>query len=365
MSMGFEYLLDQPLTPWMNSKGQDGDVVLSSRIRLARNLCEVPFPNRADAGQLAQVEEKMQGLAEELLKHTENEYLFVELDKLSQLERNVLVEKHIISPNHASLPEHRALLVSDDATASIMINEEDHLRIQCIYPGLNLDEALVLAHRIDDTLEDKLDIAFNEQMGYLTACPTNLGTGLRASVMMHLPGLVFTRQMNRIVNAATQLGLAVRGFYGEGTETAGNIFQISNQLTLGFSEQEIIDNLSSAVKQIINHERSARQALYKHSPDALTDKVWRAYGLLRYARSISGQEALALLSEVRLGIDLNIIDEIEPESFNQLVITTRPNYLQKLLGNDDLSQTELNRFRAQLIRETLENTNEPTSEEGQ
>jgi protein arginine kinase len=246
-----------------------------------------------------------------------------------------------------------------------MINEEDHLRIQCIYPGLNLDEALSLAHQIDDTLEDRLDIAFNEQMGYLTACPTNLGTGLRASVMMHLPGLVFSRQMNRIINAATQLGLAVRGFYGEGTETAGNIFQISNQLTLGFSEQEIVDNLSSAVKQIINHERSARQALYKHSPDALTDKVWRAYGLLRYARSISGQEALALLSEVRLGVDLNIIDEIEPESFNQLVVTTRPNYLQKLLGHDDLSQTELNRFRAQLIRETLENTNEPTSKEGQ
>ncbi len=362
--MAFEYLLDQPLTPWMNSKGQDGDIVLSSRIRLARNLCQLPFPNRASDLQLSQVEEKVQAMTEELANSTGNPYLFIDLGQLTQLERNVLVEKHIISPNHAALPENRALVVSGDATASIMVNEEDHLRIQSIYPGLNLEDALVLAHKIDDTLEEKLDVAFNEQMGYLTACPTNLGTGLRASVMVHLPGLVFTRQISRIVNAATQLGLAVRGFYGEGTETAGNIFQISNQLTLGFSEQEIIDNLTSAVKQIITHERQARQALYKHSPDALRDKVWRAYGVLRYARSISGQEALSLLSEVRLGIDLNIIDEIHPETFNELVVTTRPNYLQKVTGKDDLSQSELNRFRAKMIRQTLEKTNERPSKEG-
>nr|WP_092073726.1 protein arginine kinase [Dendrosporobacter quercicolus]NSL47948.1 protein arginine kinase [Dendrosporobacter quercicolus DSM 1736]SDM66252.1 protein arginine kinase [Dendrosporobacter quercicolus] len=352
--MAYEYLLDQPLTPWMNHPGKDGDVVLSSRIRLARNICELPFPNKAEAAQLSKVEDKLEGLTEDLMADTGDDYLFIALDKLTSLERNVLVEKHIISPNHAAQPENRALLVSNDATVSVMVNEEDHLRIQCMFPGLNLGDALVLAHKIDDTLEARLDIAFNEQLGYLTACPTNLGTGLRASVMMHLPGLVFTRQITRIVNAATQLGLAVRGFYGEGTEAAGNIFQISNQITLGFSEQEIIDNLTSAVRQILNHERSARQALYKHSPVALTDKVWRAYGLLKYARSMSGQEALSLLSELRLGVDLNIIDAIRPALFNELVVTTRPNYLQKIIGNDDLNQSELNRFRAQLIRETLE-----------
>lgn len=361
--MAFEYLLDQPLTPWMNNQGKDGDVVLSSRIRLARNVSELPFPNRAEAVQLAEVESKMENLTDDLIAGTGAGYSFIELDKLTPLERNVLVEKHIISPNHAAQPEKRALLVSDDATVSVMVNEEDHLRIQCMFPGLNLEDALVLAHKIDDTLESRLDIAFSEQLGYLTACPTNLGTGLRASVMVHLPGLVFTRQISRIVNAATQLGLAVRGFYGEGTDTAGNIFQISNQITLGFSEQEIIDNLTSAVKQILNHERSARQALYKHSPAALTDKVWRAYGLLRYARSMSGQEALSLLSEIRLGIDLDIIDEIRPELFNELVVTTRPNYLQKLIGNDDLSQAELNRFRAQLIRETLETIDQNNAKE--
>lgn len=360
--MTLKYLLEQPLTPWMNNGGEEGDIVLSSRIRLARNLCELPFPNRADLTQLAQVEGKMQGLVEDLQANTGSDYLFVELDRLTPLERNVLVEKHIISPNHAALADNRALVVSADATVSVMVNEEDHLRIQAMLAGLNLEEALGLAHTIDDTLEAKLDIAFNEQMGYLTTCPTNLGTGLRASVMMHLPGLIFTRQITRIVNAATQLGLAVRGLYGEGTETAGNIFQISNQITLGFSEQEIIDNLTDAVRQILNHERAARQALYKHSPDALIDKVWRAYGLLRYARSMSDQEALALLSEVRLGIDLHIIDGIRPELFNELVVTSRPNYLQRRIGSSELSQSGLNRFRAQLIRETLESVDENTNE---
>ncbi|MEG6587028.1 protein arginine kinase [Dendrosporobacter sp. 1207_IL3150] len=354
--MSLEYLLDQPRTPWMNGGGLDGDIVLSSRIRLARNVCELPFPNRATSEQLSQVEAKIQESLSELRAETDSNYLFVALDKLTSLERNVLVEKHIISPNHAAQPENRALVVSDDATVCVMINEEDHLRIQCMYPGLELSDALKLAHKIDDILEAKIDFAFSEQIGYLTACPTNLGTGIRASVMMHLPGLVFTRQINRIVNAAPQLGLAVRGFYGEGTEASGNIFQISNQLTLGFSENEIIDNLTSAVKQVISHERTARQSLYKHSPDALIDKVWRAYGILRYARSMSGQEALALLSELRLGIDFRIVEDIRADIFNELLVTTRPNYLQKLVGNEELSQSDLNRLRAQLIRESLENT---------
>lgn len=351
--MSIEGLLDQPLTPWMMGGGPDGDIVLSSRIRLARNLEGVPFPNRANAQALDQVVAELRKSVAGLRKGDKHQYLLVEMAKLSPLERHVLVEKHIVSPNLAEEPANRAVIVRDDAAVSIMINEEDHLRIQCLVPGLNLKAASELADRVDDILEAKHTFAYHEQTGYLTACPTNIGTGLRASVMVHLPALVLTRQINQIVSAATQLGLAVRGLYGEGTEAFGNMFQISNQLTLGHSEQEIIDNLQSIAKQIVEQERSARQALVAGSGEALADRVWRAYGILSYARIVSGQEALTLLSEVRLGIDLGIITAVPAEVFNELLVTTRPNFLQKLVGRFDSGAGERDQLRAQLIRERL------------
>ncbi len=354
--MSVEDLVEQPLNPWMMGGGEEGDIVLSSRIRLARNLEGIPFPNRADAGQLAAVVAEMKNSVTDL-NHMNPEkperYEFAELDKFSALERYVLVEKHIISPNHAQQPDNRAIIIRNDAAVSIMVNEEDHLRIQCLASGLNLTEALFMANRIDDALEAKCSFGFNEKVGYLTACPTNLGTGLRASVMAHLPALALTKQINRIVNAATQLGLTVRGLYGEGTEAVGNIFQISNQLTLGYAEKEIIENLSSVVRQVVDHERNARNVLLSESEEALSDRVWRAYGLLRYARSISGQEALAKLSEVRLGIDLGIINEAPASIFNELLVTTRPNYLQKLAGARQDEPIERDRLRALIIREKL------------
>lgn len=351
--MSIENLLDKPLTPWMKGGGQDGDIVLSSRIRLARNLEGVPFPSRADAEALAGVSAAIRKSVGDLGAADKHVYMFVEMDKLPPLDRNVLVEKHIISPNHAEERGHRALAVRDDAAVSIMVNEEDHLRIQTMVPGLNLQEALALANRVDDLLEAKNTFAYAERLGYLTACPTNVGTGLRASVMMHLPALVLSRQMNRIVAAATQLGLAVRGLYGEGSEATGHIFQISNQLTIGHSEQEIIDNLQAIARQVVEQERAARQALADNSPDALADRVWRAYGILRYARSISGQEALNLLSEVRLGIDMKIITGTDAAVFNELLVTTRPNFLQKIAGRDDSEPGERDKLRAQLIRDKL------------
>ncbi|MEN6414648.1 MAG: protein arginine kinase [Veillonellales bacterium] len=351
--MSIETLLEQPLTPWMNGSGLDGDIALSSRIRLARNLEEIPFPNRANEGQLAGVVTQVKVAAAELNMIDQGKYLFVELDKLLPLQRYVLVEKHIVSPNHIQEPKNRALLLREDTAISVMINEEDHLRIQCLMPGLNLGEALALANQIDDGLEAKLDIAFNEQMGYLTACPTNLGTGLRASVMLHLPALALTRQTSRIFNAATQLGLAVRGLYGEGTEAVGNIYQISNQLTLGYTEQGIIDSLYSVVKQVVDHERRARSILKEQSGSMLADRVWRAFGTLRYARSISSQEAMAMLSEVRLGIDLEIIDEAPAGIFNELLVSTRPNFLQKAVGRTDLKAAERDQFRAKMIRDRI------------
>ncbi|SDF84511.1 protein arginine kinase [Sporolituus thermophilus] len=352
--MALENILDQPLNPWMAGGGPDGDIVLSSRIRLARNFEAVPFPNRAKGGQLAAIVDQLRKSVNDLTNLDGHRYLFIEMEKLSPLERYVLVEKHIISPNLAQEAENRALIVRDDAAVSIMINEEDHLRIQCLAPGLNLNDALKWANKVDDAIEGRHDIAFSEQMGYLTACPTNLGTGLRASVMVHLPALVLSGQINRLVTAATQLGLAVRGIYGEGSEAVGNIFQISNQLTLGHGEQEIVENLYSVARQVVDHERSARQALLAESRDVLADRVWRAYGVLRYARSLSGQEALSMLSEVRLGIDLKIIDEVPPVIFNELLVTTRPNFLQKLAGRAELGPAERDRLRAQIIRQRLE-----------
>ncbi|WP_425059771.1 Protein-arginine kinase [Sporomusa carbonis] len=348
-----ENLLDQSITPWLSGTGPEGDIVLSSRVRLARNLRGQPFPGRAAAASLNEVVAELKEVSDELQADDGHEYAFVELDQLAPLVRYVMVEKHIISPNHAAEPEHRALIVRDDAGVSIMINEEDHLRLQCLQSGLNLTDALAKANAIDDIIEAKHDLAYEEHLGYLTSCPTNLGTGLRASVMIHLPALVLTKQIGRIVAVTTQLGLAVRGLYGEGTEAAGNIFQISNQVTLGHNEQDIINNLSDVVKQVVDKERTARQLLASDSKDALADRVWRAFGVLKYAQSVSAHEALALLSEVRLGIDLKIIDEALPEVFNELLVTTRPNYLQRLAGNTVLSQLASNKLRAKIIRNRL------------
>lgn len=352
--MSIEKLLDDPLHFWMSGGGPHGDIALSSRIRLARNLVGMPFPNRADLDQLAAVVDQMRKSVNTLSNADGHSYSFIVLDQLSPLERAVLVEKHIISPNHSQQAENRALMIRDDAGVSIMVNEEDHLRIQCLTPGLDLAAAEALANRIDDALEAKNNFAFNENLGYLTACPTNLGTGLRASTMLHLPALVLTQQINRLVAAATQLGMTVRGLYGEGTEAIGNIFQVSNQLTLGYNEQEIVDNLQGVVIQIIDQERAARQALLENSRDAITDRVWRSYGVLRYARSISGNEALAMLSEVRLGVDLKIIDDTRPEIFNELLVRTRPNFLQKMAGERELDSSSRDRLRAQIIRDKLQ-----------
>lgn len=342
-------LFDQPLHSWMRGGGPQGDIILSSRIRLARNLEGVPFPNRNYGKDLAEVVEKVRQVLLTLTASGE-QYQLIEMDQLSQLEQSVLVEKHLISPNLVNNALHRAVLVGFDGSVSIMINEEDHLRIQCLEPGLDLKAALAKANKIDDLLEESLNFAFSEQLGYLTACPTNVGTGMRASCMLHLPALVISKQINRIIAAATQLGLAVRGFYGEGTEAIGNIFQISNQLTLGFTEEEIVDSLNSVVQQIVDQERAARQLLVTQSEQALVDRLWRSYGILRYARSMSGQEALSRLSEVRLGIDLGIITGLDPLIYNELLVTTRPNYMTKQAGTKDMDSETRDRARAEVIR---------------
>lgn len=346
-------LFKSPLTPWLDGHGTDSDIVLSSRVRLARNFQALPFPNRADMTELAEIAERVRTAVNDLEQVFDEKFDVVNLDRLNSLERRALLAKHLISANHIARTENRSLVISEDECISIMVNEEDHLRIQCMASGFELSSLLEKVNKADDVFEARETIAFDEDMGYLTSCPTNLGTGLRASVMLHLPGLVFTRQINKIINVSTQLGLAVRGLYGEGSEARGNIFQISNQLTLGFSEQEIITNLKTAVREILVQERAARQALYKNSSDVVENRVWRSFGVLKYARTVSGNEALALLSEVRLGIDLGIISDVPAKIFNELVVGTRSGFLQNQAGSSNLSPMEMDKMRAKTIREVL------------
>ncbi|WP_335872132.1 protein arginine kinase [Bacillus sp. 2205SS5-2] len=350
--MSLEKFMSKAVSSWMSAEGPASDIVLSTRMRLARNVTAYRFPSVYSSEDAKAIVD----IVEELNANNQSEKQVFELFKMNELQalqKRVLVEKHLISPQLSDNSRYGAVLLSEEEDISLMINEEDHLRIQCLFPGLQLTEALQKANEIDDWIEKKLDFAYDEQMGYLTSCPTNVGTGLRASVMMHLPGLYLTQQMNRLVPAINQLGLVVRGIYGEGSEALGNIFQISNQMTLGKSEEEIVDDLNSVVKQIIAQEQSAREALVKTSNIQLVDRVYRSYGILANSRIIHTKEAAQCLSDVRLGIDLGYISNISRNILNELMILTQPGFLQQYAGGP-LQMEERDIRRATLIRERLE-----------
>ncbi|MBT2703543.1 protein arginine kinase [Chryseobacterium sp. ISL-80] len=336
----------------MSDDGPDSDIVLSSRIRFARNLDEYNFPTLFTNGEAEAVIGTIMERASQTSAAGFGQLELIKMDEIPPLKKRVLVEKHLISPHLAENAVHGAVLLSGNEEVSIMINEEDHIRIQCLFPGFQLTEALKAANEIDDWLEEYVNYAFDEKFGYLTSCPTNAGTGLRASVMMHLPGLVLTQQMNRIVPAINQLGLVVRGIYGEGSEALGNIFQISNQITLGKSEDDIVDDLKSVVSQIISQERSAREALAKTSNIQLEDRVFRSYGTLANSRIIETKEAARCLSDLRLGIDMGYIKNISKSILNELMILTQPGFLQQYAGGP-LRPNERDIRRAALIRERL------------
>lgn len=345
-------LFDYRVPPWMGQPGPDSDVVLSSRIRLARNVQDVPFPGQASDNQLEDIGTRAAETLPDLIDSDgKHGYAVLDMAALTDQERRILVEKHVTSLKHIRKPAHRSLILRDDTAVSIMVNEEDHLRIQSLTAGLNLKSAWQMADETDDLLEANMGFAFNEELGYLTSCPTNLGTGLRASVMVHLPGLVLLQQMHRIIEASTQLGMTVRGYYGEGTEAFGNVFQVSNQQTMGFNEIEIVNNVVSLARQVVEQERAARRMLVNESADELADRVWRAYGILKYAHSVSGQEALGLLSMVRLGIDMGMIKELPPEVFIELLISTRSSVVTKMARTERMGKTERNRLRANIIRQ--------------
>ncbi|AWB46167.1 protein arginine kinase [Paenibacillus sp. CAA11] len=343
---------EQPLSDWMRSNGNESEIVISSRVRIARNILHHPFPMLATNQHLEEVLNQLREvLKDERLKEYGTLHTIL-LSDLGELDKKVLVEKHLISPNLADDSRNGAVFISEDESLSIMVNEEDHLRIQCLYPGFQVQEAWERATAIDDIFEAHVDYAFDDKRGYLTSCPTNVGTGLRASVMMHLPALVLTKQINRILSAVSQVGLTVRGIYGEGSEAVGNLFQISNQITLGQSEEEIIDNLRSVVLQIIGHEKSARERLLAESRLRMTDRVMRSYGILSHAAIMDSKEAAQRLSDVRLGIDLGLIEGLSSQEMNELTVLTQPGFLQKRFSGR-MEAGERDMYRAKLIREKL------------
>jgi protein arginine kinase len=331
MTLG--HFTDNALSDWMKRDGPDSDIVISSRIRIARNLRPYSFPMLATNQQSKQVLDHVEEASKNEELETISHFEFIHLSDMKELEKMVLVEKHLISPALANDSRNGAVMLNENESISIMVNEEDHLRIQCMSPGFQIKEAWDMANQIDDVFENQLEYAFDEKRGYLTSCPTNVGTGIRASVMLHLPALVLTQQINRILSAITQVGLAVRGLYGEGSEAIGNLFQISNQITLGQSEEEIIDNLYSVVRQIIEHERVARQKLLSESNNWINDRVSRSFGILSHAVIMDSKEAAQRLSDVRLGVDLEMISNVSSSVLNEMLVMTQPGFLQQDAGH--------------------------------
>ena len=333
---------------WYLQRGKESDVVLSTRVRLARNLKDVPFIGHMSRKDAETVLEKMQSIVPNLgygLK-------FIRLKDIDTTTRLSLIEKHLISPEFGVDKNGTgAIIINDEENICIMINEEDHLRIQVLSSGLELEQTLALAVEIDEKLQELVNYAFSEKYGFLTACPTNVGTGMRASIMVHLPALTLTGNIKKVLEATNNFGMNIRGVYGEGSKPQGDIYQISNKQSLGVSEQEIIKNLKAITDKIIEQERLARKYLGKDELQ-LEDRVYRAFGILSNAKKISSDEAKELLSSVKLGTDMGIIKELNDLKVNELILYTKPANLQKRIGKN-LDSYERDVKRAEVIKEII------------
>lgn len=335
-----------------DKKPYEDDIAISSRLRLARNINNLPFPNRMTPDQAKEVVMMVTEALNSINGALVSDLLFVNMKELTSIDRQVLVEKHLISPDMGENRKDSAAIISRDERISIMINEEDHLRLQCIFPGMRLKEAYKLCNELDILLEEKLEFAFDKSLGYLTCCPTNIGTGIRASLMLHLPALGMTGYIKSILETCSKLGIAVRGIYGENSEAAGNMFQISNQVSIGQTEEEIVASVLNIAGQIVEQERLLRNELYTQNPYRFEDRVFRSLGLLTNARILTSEESLKLLSDVRLGVDMNTIPGIEIDTLNDIMLFIQPAYLQKMSGKL-LSPEERDVRRADIVRSKL------------
>jgi protein arginine kinase len=330
---------------------QEKEIVMTSRIRLARNLKNYKFPTKMTSEEATRIINNTKDAINSNISSLNYSLLYIK--DLSDIEKNVLIEKHLISPALAENKDRSALLLSSNEKNSIMINEEDHIRIQILGSGMCLNECWEKGTVIDDKLEENLDFAFDRELGYITSCPTNIGTGMRASVMLHLPALSITNQIDKLLYAISQLGVAVRGVYGEGTKSMGHLYQISNQGTLGASEEKLIEKITQIVAQIIQKEKATRELLTKNNREEIEDEIYRAFGLLSYARSMSTDEAMKLISFVKLGREIGVVEGLKNIDLYDLMVKVQPNNLLATIKGE-LTVKERDIKRAEFIRNVLQ-----------
>ena len=342
---------------WLKGTGPESDIVISSRIRLARNLADFPFISRTTEADRAEIEKTLHSHVTALQESGKfpKETLYFNVGDLEEVDRQFLVERQLISREQSESEGARAAVIDPSERFSVMINEEDHLRFQVMHSGLDLGSTWQQINELDDLIEEQATYAFSDKFGYLTACPTNVGTGVRVSVMLHLPALVITRQIEKVFKSLQKINLAVRGLYGEGSQAMGDFYQISNQITLGLTEEELTKKVSDVVPVLIDYERQAREFLVRESHETLHDRVSRAYGILRTAQTISSEETMHLLSSVRMGINLGLITDLEIPTVNKLFLHTQPAHLQKLTGIE-LDKSDRDIERATYLRRHLDSS---------
>lgn len=345
----FEDIVKKPAA-WLTGEGNNSEIVLSSRVRLARNISNTPFPSMAKTEDREKVISFVKRAIEKgpILRSGQ----VYSSSELPGLDRDFLIERHLVSPEFMKEGDTKALYIGEEEKISLMINEEDHLRIQTLKSGLEIKKSFELADKVDTELSSTLEFDFDPDFGYLTSCPTNVGTGMRASVLIHLPGLVLTKEIENVISQVTKLGLTVRGFYGEGSDVLGNLFQISNQTTLGKSEEDLIESLEKVTNQLIEYENNSRRTLYREAKEQIEDKIWRAFGILKNARVITSNEVTNLLSAIRLGLGMGTIKDIPLSLINQILLISFPAHLQKYFDRQ-MEPNERDILRAELIREKI------------
>lgn len=337
---------------WYAECGKDGDVVLSSRVRLARNLKGIPFPARASEEEQDMVLFRCKEAILETANPLQNQVNFIDLSVMETYEKQAIAERHLISPQMMDNNVKRGILLSNDNKLSVLLNEEDHIRIQTMAAGFDLDQCFEEANLVDDLIEESVEYAFDNQIGYLTCCPTNAGTGMRASVMVHLPALTLSGTVNQVIDSLAQLGLTVRGIFGEGSKAVGNLYQISNQLTLGAAEEDILEKFKQIIEEVIEKEREMRTRLLQAQKYKLEDRLMRSMGILKYAVVLTSDEAMKRLSDVRLGIELELIKDISLETINSIIYEVLPANIMQKYNLSDPGERDLK--RAEIVRERMD-----------